>query len=128
MVRQGIDIRVAREAHRMGVPFYMKNPVGFLARRPSMPRWVNGWREDWRWVVRKEAHYCAYDREHFYHKPTHIWTNMLHWMPTGSTEGRLCRQRCNGGFRGKGRWVHRYRLSQDSKDAHGGRAGRQRKP
>jgi len=123
MVKQGI--RVAREAHRLGVPFYMENPVGSLARRPYMRRWVREWWGDWRWVVRKEVHYCAF--EHFYHKPTHIWTNMIHWVPTGSTEDGLCGQKCSGGFWRRGRWVHRYRLSQDSKGAHGGQGRKAKK-
>ena len=62
---------MAREAHRRGVPFYMENLVGSLARRPYMRKWVREWWGDWKWVVRKEVHYCAY--KHFYHKPTHIW-------------------------------------------------------
>ena len=72
MVWQGI--RVAREAQaharRIGVPFYMENPVGSLARKPYMRRWVKAWWGGWSWVVRKGVHCCAY--EHFYHKPTHI--------------------------------------------------------
>ena len=70
MVRQGI--RMAREAHRRGVPFYMENPVGFLARRPYMRKWVR----EWRWVVRKEVHYCAYG--HFYHKQRTVMSDQHH--------------------------------------------------
>ena len=49
-------------------------------------------------MVRKEVHYCAFEHLSFYHKPTHIWTNMIHWIPTGSTEDGLCGQKCSGGF------------------------------
>ena len=42
--------------------------------------------EDTGMVKRKEVHYCAFD--HFYHKPTHIWTNM-EWTPRGTTGSGL---------------------------------------
>ena len=69
-------------------------------------------------VTRHEVHYCAYD--HFYHKPTHIWTNM-EWAPQGSTGTGLCESRCKGRRLEQGRWVHQYKIAQARWEAKGGR-------
>ena len=118
MVQQGV--RVATAAHRAGVPFYMENPVGSLWRRPYMTKWVKK-----RWVVRATVHYCAFG--HFYHKPTHLWTNMGRWAPGGATGTGLCGGKCGMMHMRGGRWVHRYRISQDSRGAHGGKGRKAKK-
>ena len=41
-----------------------------------------------KWLVRATAHYCA--SGHFYHKPTHLWTNMKGLAPRGTTGTVLC--------------------------------------
>ena len=69
-------------------------------------------------VKRHEVHYCAYD--HFYHKPTHIWTNM-EWAPQGSTGTGRCEHRCKGGRLEHGQWVHQYKIAQASWQAKGGK-------
>ena len=69
-----------------------------------------------------EVHYCAY--RHFYHKPTHIWTNMLadRWTPRGSTGTGRCECRCSAGERSAaGRWTHIFKIAQGSRQAKGGR-------
>ena len=73
MVMCGIDFAIwmvnSQPIPGQGAAFYMENPVASLWRRPYMKIW-----EETGMVTRHEVHYCAYD--HFYHKPTHIWTNM----------------------------------------------------
>ena len=46
--------------------------AGSLCRQKYMLDW-----EDSLEVERVSVDYCAYD--HWYHKPTHIWTNMKRW-------------------------------------------------
>ena len=73
-------------------------------------------------VREEEIHYCAY--RHFYHKPTHLWTNLLvdRWTPRGSTGTGRCENRCKGGSLGiSGKWSHTYKLAQGSTQAKGGR-------
>ena len=98
----------------------MENPVGSLWRRPYMTKWVKK-----RWVVRATVHYCAFG--HFYHKPTHLWTNMGRWAPGGATGTGLCGGKCGMMHMRGGRWVHRYRISQDSRGAHGGKGRKAKK-
>ena len=113
MVRHGI--RVAKEAHSMGIPFYMENPVGSLVRRPYMVEW-----EKVEWLTRHTVHYCAYG--HFYHKPTHIWTNMGGWVQKGLTSTGLCSQKCLQGYLDlvTRKWVHFFKMSRESHLAQGG--------
>ena len=119
MVMQGIDFAIwvvnSQPIPGQGAAFYMENPVGSLWRRPYMKLW-----EETGMVTRHEVHYCAYD--HFYHKPTHIWTNM-EWTPKGSTGTGLCERRCKGGRPSAlgVRWVHQYKIAQASWQAKGGR-------
>ena len=111
------EIKVARWCRRKRVPIYMENPVGSLWRREYVVEW-----EKEGWVKREEVHYCAYD--HHYHKPTHIWTTMKQWRPRGAKRGGngKCRGRCKWGFRNKGgRWEHRYKIAQGSKQGKGGK-------
>ena len=89
------------------------NPVGSLWRRPYMKDW-----EDTGMVTRQEVHYCAFD--HFYHKPTHIWTNM-EWTPQGTTGSGRCDHRCRGGRWENDQWVHQYKIAQGSWQAKGGK-------
>ena len=111
-------IRLVRHLWSEGhqdMPIYMENPVGSLCRQKYMLDW-----EDSLEVERVSVDYCAYD--HWYHKPTHIWTNMKRWKPKGSTGTGRCRARCKHGYRGsKGRWVHRYKIAQGSNQAKGGK-------
>ena len=115
MVKHGI--MVARYFEKeLKARFYMENPVGNLCRRPYM----RGWEAEG--VRRVEVHYCAY--HHFYHKPTHIWTNMLadRWSPRGSTGTGRCEGRCSrGALSAAGRWTHTYKIAQGSRQAKGGR-------
>ena len=94
---------------------YLENPVGNLCRRPYMRGLqADGFR-------RVEVHYCAYG--HHYMKPTHIWTNMTEeqWVPKGRTGTGRCEKRCWVGMWGeRGRWVHRYKIAQGSREAKGG--------
>ena len=95
--------------------FYIENPVGNLCRRPYM----RGLMADG--VRQVEVHYCAY--RHHYMKPTHIWTNMTEaqWMPKGMTGTGKCRRQCLVGYWGdSGRWVHKYKIAQGSRQAKGG--------
>jgi hypothetical protein len=115
MVRHGI--KVARYFEKtLQALFYLENPVGNLCRRPYM----RGWEADG--VRRVEVHYCAY--RHFYHKPTHLWTNMTEdmWSPRGSTGTGRCEGRCSrGSLSAAGRWTHTYKIAQGSRQAKGGR-------
>jgi len=117
MVKRGIELAIwlvnAQQTPGQGAAFYMENPVGSLWRRPYMEMW-----EDTGMVTRKEVHYCAFD--HFYHKPTHIWTNM-EWTPRGTTGSGLCEHRCRGGRWENNQWVHQYKIAQGSWQAKGGR-------
>ena len=117
MVRKAIS--VARYfVNKLGAWFYIENPAGGLCRRPYMRGLVL---DKFRRVL---VHYCAY--RHFYHKPTHIWTNLDEgrWRPQGTTGTGLCCSRCTEGeWSSKGRWTHRYTIAQGSKQAKGG-AGR----
>ena len=81
---------------------------------------MRGWQADG--VRRVEVHYCAY--RHFYHKPTHLWTNMMadRWSPKGSTGTGKCQSRCKAGsMSSSGRWSHKYKIAQGSWQAKGGR-------
>ena len=61
----------------------------------------------------REVHYCAYD--HPYHKPTHIWTNILTWVPKGQTGTGKCEQRCcSGEWASTGKWRHRNGIARES--------------
>ena len=115
MVKHGITVAKFFVA-MLQATFYMENPVGSLCKRPYMVEWVeSGVRE-------AEIHYCAY--RHFYHKPTHLWTNLMvdRWTPRGSTGTGQCENRCNGGSVGiSGKWTHTYKLAQGSTQAKGGR-------
>ena len=97
----------------------MENPVGSLACRPYQVRWQKrGERKGG--LKREEVHYCAY--MHLYHKPTHIWTSMLDWLPKGTTGTGRCERRCVAGKWGdKGRWVHVFKLAQSSWQEKSGR-------
>ena len=122
MVEQGIG--VARWFSRCRrTKFYMENPVGSLWRRPYMRRW-----EAQGEVVRRQVDYCAYG--HMYMKPTHIWTNMKKWKPKGEQQGGngRCRDRCRAGEWGaSGKWVHRCKIAQGSRQAAGGAGRKARK-
>lgn len=86
----------------------MENPVGSLERREYM-QW-DAW-----FQLRQlcEVHYCAYD--HPYHKPTHIWTNMLKWVPKGQTGTGKCEQRCcSGEWRSNGKYRHWKGIARES--------------
>ena len=72
-------------------------------------------------AVQKTVDYCAWG--HYYQKPTHVWTSMCFWEPSGTQEGGTgrCRQRCPYGDIGdKGRWVHDYSIGQESSRVMGG--------
>ena len=76
-------------------------------------------------LVQLTADYCAWG--HYYQKPTHVWTSMVFWVPTGTQPGGTgkCRQRCPHGKRGdKGRWKHEWGIGQESHRVYGGQ-GRQ---
>ena len=96
------------------VAIYMENPVGSLCRRPYMRQWLES-----KMVKLEEVHYCAYD--HIYHKPTHIWTTMKHWVKKGRTGTGKCGRKCKIGKLKDKQWVHRYKIAQGSKLAKGGR-------
>ena len=121
MVMQGIEFAIwmvnSQPIPGQGAALYMENPVGSLWRRPYMRQW-----EEPGMVKRHEVHYCAYD--HFYHKPTHIWTNM-EWAPQGSTGTGRCEHRCKGGRLEHGQWVHQYKIAQASWQAKGGAQGQE---
>ena len=112
MVQKGIELATWVKVHlksSWGRPaIYMENPVGSLQYQEYIKDW-----ERTGDVERKMVHYCHYD--HYYHKPTHIWTNMRKLR-----EGR-CGQRCKYGFRNyKGKWEHKYKIAQGSRQAKGG--------
>ena len=76
-------------------------------------------------VVKLVVDYCAWD--HYYMKPTHIWTSMLFWEPKGVQEDGVgrCRGQCKYGSIGeKGKWVHEHAIGQESSRVYGGE-GRQ---
>ena len=101
----------------------MDNPVGSLWRRPymsNMTRWVKK-----QWVVRATVHYCALG--HFYHKLMHLWTNMQRWAPQGTAGTGPCGGECGMMHMRTGRWVHRYRISQDIRGAHRGKGRKVKK-
>lgn len=121
MVQKAIGLSTYMSVLYDYMGFYMENPVGSLWKRPYMVDW-----ESWGTVRRHEVHYCAY--KHWYHKPTHIWTNMLAWVPKGTTGTGQCEMRCTMGARTEsGRWAHRYKLAQGSHLAKGGRGRKARK-
>ena len=93
----------------------LENPVGGLAMRPYMNPGTGGWIHDK--VLRREIHYCAYG--HRYKKPTHIWTNLFAWDPSGETQTGTCTKttRCGQGAINPetGKYKHHKSLGQASK-------------
>ena len=76
-------------------------------------------------VVQKTVDYCAWG--HYYQKPTHVWTSMIFWEPSGTQAGGIgkCRQQCPYGEIGHTRrWVHEFSVGQESHRVMGGE-GRQ---
>ena len=119
MVRQAIELVRFMWARSLGgreeVPVYMENPVGSLCRQDYMREWECSGE-----VARVTIDYCAYD--HWYHKPTHIWTNLKRWTPKGRTGTGRCKGVCRYGSMGdKGKWVHRFKIAQGSTQAKGGK-------
>jgi hypothetical protein len=119
MVMKAIELVRFMWTNRLGgredMPVYMENPVDSLCRQDYMRDWECSLE-----VVKVPIDYCAYD--HFYHKPTHIWTNLKRWKPKGRTGSGRCRGMCKHGFMGtKGRWVHKYKIAQGSTQAKGGK-------
>ena len=57
-----------------------------------------------------------------YHKPTHIWTTMVDWNPTGTTGDGRCGGKCQAGHLDTetGWWAHPFKLAQASQEAWGG--------
>ena len=119
MVMKAIELVRYMWTNRLGgredMPVYMENPVGSLCRQDYMREWECSLE-----VVKVPIDYCAYD--HWYHKPTHIWTNLKRWKPKGRTGSGRCRGMCKHGLMGtKGRWVHKYKIAQGSTQAKGGK-------
>jgi len=93
------------------VQWMVENPAGGLARRPYMQDWM---REAL--VVMHLVDYCAYG--HYIQKPTHIWTTLAQWVPTGSTGNARCGrcvELCLHGFvnPSTGCWKHKYSTGSD---------------
>ena len=121
-VRKGI-VTADWFSRTRGTRFYMENPVGSLWRRPYMRQWEQSGR-----VVRRQVDYCAFG--HMYMKPTHIWTNMKRWRPQGTTgdgKGRCGNMCCAGEWGRAGKWTHRFKIAQGSRQAAGGKGRKARK-
>ena len=54
----------------------VENPVGGLAERPYMKQWGEKHKlvDHWWWIFVLSA-------MHYYMKPTHVWTNVMRWVP-----------------------------------------------
>jgi hypothetical protein len=116
MVVKGVEIDLR------GMEWFLENPEGMLAMRHFMQRFEEEHQYVW---VKKVIDYCAWN--HFYMKPTHIWTSMVFWEPKGAQEDGVgrCRSQCKYGRWGeKGKWVHDYAIGQESSRVFGGE-GRQ---
>ena len=81
--------------HEQRYEYALENPHGMLAERPYMQsaEWVRA-------VVRHLVHYCNYGGQ--FHKPTHIWTSLTHWVAGGKSGCGQCCQSCNVG---RWKWV-----------------------
>ena len=120
MVKQGIKV-AEWFAKEQGARFYMENPVGSLRKQLYMEEWVGAGK-----VVERVVDYCAYD--HYYMKPTNIWTNMQEWRPVGRTGNGRCKRQCMGGcWGGQGRWEHVHKMSQGSWQAVQGKGRKAKK-
>ena len=116
MVVEGVEIDLR------GMEWFLENPEGMLGMRHFMKQFEE---EHEHGVVKLVVDYCAWD--HYYMKPTNIWTSMLFWEPKGVQEDGVgrCRGRCKYGSMGeKGKWVHEHAIGQESSRVYGGE-GRQ---
>jgi hypothetical protein len=116
MVVEGVEMDLR------GMEWFLENPEGMLGMRHFMKKFEE---EHKHGVVKLVVDYCAWN--HYYMKPTDIWTSMMFWEPKGVQEdgtGR-CRSQCKHGRWGeKGKWVHDYAIGQESSRVYGGE-GRQ---
>ena len=106
------------EVDLRGMEWFLENPVGMLAKQGFMKQFEEEFQHLWR---RRVVDYCAWD--HYYQKPTHIWTSMAFWEPKGTQKDGVgrCRSQCPYGRWGdKGKWVHNYAIGQESSRVFGG--------
>ena len=118
MVVEGVEVDLR------GMEWFLENPEGMLAKQFFMQRFEEEHQYVW---VKKVIDYCASSWNHFYMKPTHIWTSMVFWEPKGAQVDGVgrCRSQCKFGSWGeKGKWVHDYAIGQESSRVFGGE-GRQ---
>ena len=88
MVVEGVEINLR------GMEWFMENSVGMLEMQDYMQQFMREFEYD---LVQLRVDYCAWS--HYYQKPTHVWTSMVFWVPTGTQPGGTgkCRQRCPHG-------------------------------
>tara|TARA_B100001057_G_scaffold442988_1_gene478756 strand:- start:337 stop:1233 length:897 start_codon:yes stop_codon:yes gene_type:complete len=71
--------------------FVVENPDAYLKCRPYM-KYKKCWVDD---VYLHKVDYCAYN--HFWKKPTDIWTNIGNWKPKGMSGNGRCNNDCKYG-------------------------------
>lgn len=75
--------------------FAVENPQGMLAEQVFMQT------PDWMKATRRElVHYCNYGGQ--FHKPTHVWSSIMDWVPGGRSGCGQCCQDCKVG---RWKWV-----------------------
>ena len=75
LVVEGVEIDLR------GMEWFVENPVGMLAMQDYMQKFKEEFQYE---MVQQTVDYCACG--HYYQKPTHVWTSMLFWEPTGSRQ------------------------------------------
>ena len=113
------------ELDMRGMEWFMENSEGMLAMQEYMVLFLETHKHP---VERRKVDYCTWG--HFYMKPTHVWTSMVHWTPKGTQEGDtcLCRGRCPFGSIGeRGKWAHDHKTGQKSHQLVGGRGRKSNK-
>ena len=73
---------VGVEVDLRGMEWFMENPVGMLAMQDYMQKFLEEFQYD---VVQRTVDYCAWG--HYCQTPTHVWTSMYFWEPSGTQEG-----------------------------------------
>lgn len=113
LLEQKVIIGVAVEAQTKGFSFSAENPRAGLARK----RWMQRFKYAPLRVV--EVHHCAYGG--VYRKPTHYFTNLAEWVPTGWSgsgkcggRGSKCVKRCREGCVIDKRFKHYHTIARES--------------
>ena len=104
------DRRAERDGFFMDystVDIAVENPMGMMEKQLYMEKWTKtGCGGN---VVMNAVDYCM--SGHPYNKPSKVWTTARGWTP------QQCKGRCKSGYRNpeSGKWVHRFKLGQGSK-------------